>query len=393
MQDIKRNRRKMGNNSSVSNNNDIDEIFENSFAEEDMERGFKNKKHDHCECEKEEKCNHHHNDCDCDPCHKHNHHNDCDCDPCHNHNHHDCECEPCEIESEDCFPNKCGPECCHPITPKNFSPANTVPIAIETNRVFDTMRFQAFTDGSGPDGEPLFFETEVIEVNGPVPQGGPVNVTIEKICVNFREIEINPGCITLEDFEVEPLDTRSHRNCESSFEYAVCGEFKRECCRRGLGNSVAFKERGLNVKVRDLVLELKGKCGCTTFTALAFPAVKECGCKRRVPFVVFNFNTFSAPLCLPADGRSLLLRQEFNTRLTVDCIGKSILKFEENEHCECFFDLIIPNDIDLILCLEETVSALISEQIVVLGSRTPIEPRLVDTFAKVCEFEHCGPRI
>lgn len=110
MQDIKRNRRKMGNNSPVSSNiNDIDEIREDSFSDEDMERGFKNKKHDHCDCEKEDKCgcDHHHNDCGCD-----HHHNDCDCDPCHNHNNH--HCEPCEIESDDCFPNKCGPECCHP---------------------------------------------------------------------------------------------------------------------------------------------------------------------------------------------------------------------------------------------------------------------------------------
>jgi len=47
----KRNRRKMGNNSPVSSNiNDIDEIREDSFSDEDMERGFKNKKHDHCDC-------------------------------------------------------------------------------------------------------------------------------------------------------------------------------------------------------------------------------------------------------------------------------------------------------------------------------------------------------
>lgn len=381
MQDIKRNRRRMGNNAQISSvNNNIEETCEKSFSEEEMDRGFKNKKHNHCEEPKD--------DCGC----KHHQH-DCDCDPCHNHHHHDCECKPCEIESDECIDNNCGPECCHPLTPRNFCSSNCAPIAIETNRVFDTMRFQAFTDASGPNGEPLFFDTEVIEVNGPVPQGGPVSVTIEKICVNFKDLRINPGLITLEDFDIDPVDKCNRNNCDTSFEYSVCGEFKRECCQRGLGNSVAFKERGLNVEVRDLVLELKGKCGCTTFTALAFPAIKECGCLRRVPFVHFNFNTFSAPLCLPADGRSILLRQEFNTQLTVDCIGKSILRFEETDDCECIFDLTIPNDIDLILCLEETVSALISEQIIVLGSRTPIEPRLVDTFAKVCDFERCGPRV
>lgn len=392
MQDTKKNRRRMGNNSQVSTVNDtnVEETFEDSLFEDDnMERGFKHKKHDKCD-----PCNDHHDNCDCDPCNDrdencgcHNHNDNCGC-----HDHCHCDCDPCELKSDECFKNNCGPECCRPIRPNNLSPQNSVPIAIETNRVFDTMRFQVFTDATGPNGEPLVFKTEVVEVNGRIPHGGPVSVTIEKICVNFDEIIIDPGMTTLEDFELTPLDPEPGRNCETIFESAVCSDhINRECCDRGLGTTVAFKERGLNVEVHDLVLELRGKCGCTTFTALAFPAVCESRCLRKVPFVQFNFNTLSAPICLPSDGRPTILRQKFNTHLTVDCIGKSILKFEEKDDCDCFFDLIIPNDIDLILCLEETVSTLISEQIIVLGSRNPLEPRLVDTFAKVCDFDQCGP--
>ena len=47
-----------------------------------------------------------------------------------------------------------------------------------------------------------------------------------------------------------------------------------------------------------------------------------------------------------------------------------------------------PNGIDLILCLEETVSILVTEQIVVLASLNSVEPRVVDTFAKVCDFNN-----
>ena len=54
--------------------------------------------------------------------------------------------------------------------------------------------------------------------------------------------------------------------------------------------------------------------------------------------------------------------------------------------CECYYDFCIPNGIDLILCLEETVSILVSEQIVVLASLNSVEPRIVDTFSKVCDF-------
>lgn len=206
------------------------------------------------------------------------------------------------------------------------------------------------------------------------------------------ERDLNKFVYTVEDFDLDPLGDIVGRNCETTFEFAVCGERNSECCRQGKGKSVAYKQRGLTVAVRNLVLELRGRCGCTEFVALAFPAVRAGGgCKRRVDYVEFTFNTLSAPICLPADGRAVTLRQEYQTNLTVDCIGKSILKLECNECCEPFYELIIPNDIDLVLCLQETVSTLISEQIVVLASPNPIQPRLVDTFSKVCDFSQCGP--
>ncbi|MCE0633067.1 exosporium morphogenetic protein CdeC, partial [Clostridioides difficile] len=323
----------------------------------------------------------------CNPCKP----NPCD-DNCGCHDHCKCDCEPCEMDSDECFENKCGPECCNPISPRNFSVSNAVPFAIEANRIFDTMQFQTFTDATGPNGEPLTFETEVVEVFGSVPSAGKASVTIEKICLSNDGIVIDTGMTTLEDFDLDPLGDIVGRNCETTFEFAVCGERNAECCRQGKGKSVAYKQRGLTVAVRNLVLELRGRCGCTEFVALAFPAVRAGGgCKRRVDYVEFTFNTLSAPICLPADGRAVTLRQEYQTNLTVDCIGKSILKLECNECCEPFYELIIPNDIDLVLCLQNTVSTLISEQIVVLASPNPIQPRLVDTFSKVCDFSQCGP--
>ena len=102
--------------------------------------------------------------------------------------------------------------------------------------------------------------------------------------------------------------------------------------------------------------------------------------------VVFNFNTLAAPMCVPANGTSFTLRQNFQTALNVDCIGKTLLKLVDENCCECYYDFCIPNGIDLILCLEETVSILVSEQMVVLASPNAVDPRVVDTFAKVCDF-------
>ncbi len=76
--------------------------------------------------------------------------------------------------------------------------------------------------------------------------------------------------------------------------------------------------------------------------------------------------------------------------LSVDCIGKALLCVVDHSDCECFFNLDIPNGIDVILCLQEVVSILRSEQIVVLASPTAVQPRVVDTFANVCDFNQCG---
>ena len=63
----------------------------------------------------------------------------------------------------------------------------------EANRIFDTMVFQTFTDATAPNGAPLVFDVEFVEINGPIPRVGQVNVEIEKICINHNGIIINTG--------------------------------------------------------------------------------------------------------------------------------------------------------------------------------------------------------
>lgn len=393
MQDLKKNKRKMMNKKQTQMTSDI-EVLDN-FKEEsvpcEVTRGCRPKQNtcnndNDCGCNKPQK----HDDCGCSKPQKHEHEHECDChcycecEPCNKKK----ECEPCDIESKTCFDNPCGPACCNPIIPQNFCVSNSVPYAIEANRIYDTMRFQIFTDATGNGGSPLYFETEVIEVNGPV-IGGQVGVTIDKICINYEEIEIDTGCVSLEDYDIEPLQSRDGENCQYDFEYAVCGEKNKECCNKGKGTSVTYKQRGLTVELEDLVLELRGRCGCTEFVALAYPVSNSNKCKSGN--VKFVFNTLSAPCCLPSSGKSIKLRQNYQTSLTVDCIGKSFLS------CDCcdgerYYNLEIPNGIDLVLCLQETVSILIGEQIVVLGSPQAIEPRIVDTFSKVCDFTDCGSK-
>jgi len=319
-------------------------------------------------------------------------------------NKHDDECEPCEVESDECVDNVCGEECCNPLSSPKFSTANSVPLAIETNRVFDSIKFQVFTDADAPNGEDLFFEYEVVSVNGPIPRSGVVNVNIDKVCMNYTDVVIKPGTTTLEDHVVRPIkevekEPYEQENlcpefgdidgefCKTSFEYNVCGNKNRECSDQGKGERSAYKEKGLKVIVKNLVLELRGTCGCTEVTVLAYPARRTSnGDLELVNKVVFNFNTLAAPMCVPANGTSFTLRQNFQTALNVDCIGKTLLKLVDENCCECYYDFCIPNGIDLILCLEETVSILVSEQMVVLASPNAVDPRVVDTFAKVCDF-------
>lgn len=384
MQDIKRNKRRMINQQMPKEERQMEDV-----VYEDLARGCGQKPqqrpyqcHDNgCHTDK---CSDSKPDCNCNcSC-------TCNCKP-------DCgcnkkpTCEPCQVETKDCIDNgNCGPRCCNPISPK-CSTANAKPYAIEANRVYDTMMFQTFTDAVAPNGEGLTFDYDVVEVKGPVPKAGPVNVTIDKICMNYSGIVIDTGCTTLEDYDIQPLEPAVGRPCETTFEYAVCGERNSDCCKKGKGKSVVYKQRGLSIIVEDLVLELKGKCGCTEFIAFAYPAVRGLGGQiRRCEDVEFIFNTLSAPICLPADGRSVTLRQDFQTSLTVDCIGKAILRYVDHDGCECYYDLCIPNDIDLVLCLQSTVSTLMSEKVVVLGLPNAIQPRIVDTFNKVCDFRTCG---
>ena len=379
MQDLKKNKRRI--NQSTLQHEAKESL--NEELQEDIARSCKSKG---CNCNK------HDDECELE-C-------DCVCKPKHNHNHkHDDECEPCEVESDEC-----GEECCNPLSSPKFSTANSVPLAIETNRVFDSIKFQVFTDADAPNGEDLFFEYEVVSVNGPIPRSGVVNVNIDKVCMNYTDVVIKPGTTTLEDHVVRPIkevekEPYEQENlcpefgdidgefCKTSFEYNVCGNKNRECSDQGKGERSAYKEKGLKVIVKNLVLELRGTCGCTEVTVLAYPARRTSnGDLELVNKVVFNFNTLAAPMCVPANGTSFTLRQNFQTALTVDCIGKTLLKLVDENCCECYYDFCIPNGIDLILCLEETVSILVSEQMVVLASPNAVDPRVVDTFAKVCDF-------
>ena len=88
-----------------------------------------------------------------------------------------------------------------------------------------------------------------------------------------------------------------------------------------MGQNVAFKEKGLQVVVSGLEIELTGKFGCSEFTAVATPQSAN-SCESNV---VFYFNTLSGDIVVPSNGKSFVLREEFQTQLTVDCIGKGVI--------------------------------------------------------------------
>lgn len=399
MQDLKKNKRRMNNKQMSTMSNcpereevesvvavEVDEFDRGCKCNNDME-SHKNK----CNEKHENKCNEKHEKHECE-CH-------CECKK------HE-ECKECEVISEECSVNPCREECCNGIRP-TFSTKNASPVAIETNRIFDSIQFRAFTDAKGPNGQTLFFEFEVIEVRGNVPSRGLAKVVVDEVCMNFEELEITPGDITVDDFIVTPIENNSP--CDTVFESIVCPRRNATCCAQNRGQNVLFRERGLTVRVEDLVLEIRGHCGCTKIVALAFPAVKRGnGQLCRVDSVEFKFNTLASNICVPSSGRSITLRQDYLTKLTVDCISNAFISAEDcfdcdrNHDCDCdcdcrndcdfdfdCFEFTIPSGIDLILCVEETVSALLGDQLVVLAE-TSFSPRVVDTFANVCKFPGCG---
>ena len=404
MQDLKRSRKRFVGKSQIEKCDTVEEI-----SIEEMDRGCKNNhgcKNDNHGCKND---NH--------GCKHDNHHNckhdEYECEEViickkSDHNYHD-DCEPCGQEYDNCQKNNCEEGCCGPIMPQKFSLQNSVPYAIEVDRIYDTMKFQVFTDASGPRNKPLYFRYDVVEVNGEIPQRASVNIKIDRVCMNYSNIEIVPGNVSLENRTVTPLnpnlmceDDALENLCpgfedasnddigQTLFEYNVSGNTNKECCNKGKGEKVGYKEKGLRVKVSDLVLELEGKCGCTDVVILAYPTVKM-GCEFvDAEYIEFNFNTLTSTMCLPSDGTQVNLRQQFQTALKVECIGKSLLRLNEVDCDEYDYEFCIPNGIDLVCCLEEVVSALISEQIVVLGSCKTITPRVVDTFTKVCDFSSCG---
>ena len=292
----------------------------------------------------------------------------------------DCNDEDC---TENCFPNPCPDECSHPLIPPKFSTSQAVLYPIETNRIYDTIMFRVFTDGKMANGEDLNFEYELGSLCGPLPNSTQTNATIEKVCINYTSIIINPGTTSLEDLSIEEIN-KYNKKCKTVFEYNVCGQLNRCCNDKCLGQNVMYKEKGLNVIVKDLEIELTGRFGCSEFTAIATP-VSKCHKGHDSNDVVFYFNTLSSDVVVPSDGRGFKLRQDFQTQLTVDCIGKAMITQEIVNNKPCY-NLQIPNGIDLVLCLQNIVSVLIEEQIVVLGGPTKIKPRLVDTFGNVCDF-------
>lgn len=368
MKDLMR-AKKVVNKRVIQPNQNIDSgrsYIETNEIEEEL-RGCKPQCHPYIQCD----CN---NDCNND-CNHHNH--NCGCNPgC-------CDCKDEEDCTDNCFPNPCPEECAHPLVPPKFPISQAALFPIETNRIFDTIMFRVFTDGKMANGEDLNFDYELGSLRGPLPNATQTNATIEKVCINYSSIKINPGTTSLENLSIDKANKHGRR-CETIFEYDVCGQLNRCCNEKCLGQNVVYKQKGLNVIVKDLEIELIGRFGCSEFTAIAKP-VEKCHKGDESNEVVFFFNTLSSDIVVPADGRGFTLRQDFQTQLTVDCIGKAIITQHIVNNKPCF-ELEIPNGIDLVLCLQNIVSVLIEEQIVVLGGPTRIKPRLVDTFGNVCDF-------
>ena len=316
-------------------------------------------------------------------------------------------CQPCQVEADNCVPNAAaGDTCCNGIEPK-YSTRNAAPVAIEVNRIYDAVQFQVFTDAASVNGDALYFDYEVVDVRGNIPATGMASITVEEVCLNYSSIEVIPGTPSVEDFEVSEVEDNAP--CDTVYEYSVCPDANKCCCSCNKGQSVSYKERGLTVVVHDLVLELRARCGCTRVIVCAYPAEKQMdGSLQRVNCVEFDYNTLSSRICCPSSGESFRIRQSYRVSLTVDSISKAYISKDYGCNCGCGCDsncgcrcddgcyepydynFTIPSGIDLICCVEDTVSVLVNDEIVVLAATGGVTPRVVDTFSNVCSFSSCG---
>ena len=60
-------------------------------------------------------------------------------------------------------------------------------------------------------------------------------------------------------------------------------------------------------------------------------------------------------MCVPSDGNSFTLRQNYQTQLSVGCVGTGLISKECVNGCTTY-NFELPGGLDLVLCLQEIVS-------------------------------------
>lgn len=339
-----------------------------------------------CGCKKDEWCDkcYNHKDkcedkcydkCDCD------HHKDkCDChkkDDCFNPCTQECE-KPCNIHGDTCIvcPDSCtggvagveaGVNCCEPltVTDNTIRINNAVLYPVEVDRIFDSVVLSDEDDNFVDGAEGIEFELQ--ELCGPKPHGDCVDVTIEKVCLSYDCIDYEIGRTTLNGCDIEPINETE--DCNTEFEYNVneCDVTSEACEDQGLGTPVRFVQRNVTATVRNLKVEIKGRFGCSTFTAVA--------CFNDD--IDFTLRFGPARICIPS--RNSRLTQRFDSGFSIDCIGEARLV----KDCHGCYHLII-DEVDFILCAETTVNVIRREQLALLGSGQPVQSRVLGV-ASICE--------
>ena len=325
-----------------------------------------------CGCKKNEFCNkcndHKHDKCD-DKCDKH-HDDDC-FNPCTK------ECEkPCDIHGDECIvcPDSCdGPgEEVSPltVTDNSINVRNAVLFPVEVDRIFDSIVLR------DEDDHPVIFDDdceagdvqfELEELCGPKPHGDEVEVTIEKVCLTFDCIDYIVTEPRVNGCEVD-LVTDQDEECNDEFEYTLSGcSVEDTFAENGTVTSVRFVQRNVEAVVRNLRVEIKGRFGCSTFTAVAYFGDE----------VDFDLRFGPARILLPA--RNSRLTQRFDSTFTIDCIGDARLV----KDCHGCFHLIL-DEIDFVLCAETIVNVVARQQLALLGSEQGVQPRVLG-IASICD--------
>nr|WP_295735089.1 hypothetical protein [uncultured Intestinibacter sp.] len=347
-------------------------------------------------------------ECEPRPCHDESRPCHCDKKPCH------CDKKPCKkvCERADMTFTNCSrigsnnttTQCCDGTVAPSITAANSMPFAIQTYTVSDSIKF----DRVATSQQPVILKgTEIkrgITVTGEPLEKGVFKFKVEEICFEDFDLNIIKGSTTLEGKSV-CMEQKLASDSSLLVRSAVDTNCKAQCSRQGRGTNLQFNQNNLSVTInksyhhslhstdeydeaqhgghphhsKKIDVILKGSCGCTKIEVKTEICLPDGALE-------FSYPELTASLCRKANMNFAILDQLYKTKLTLGYINATI---ERTPGPGEQYKVEILNDVSANLLLRETVNLLNYELISVLGSSERVSTRDIPVTALDVDFDTC----